>query len=402
MKKNIAFIDHPFHRKTRSSDFFVDILRKDFEVDLYYAETDSRDLIKSIADKAYDLVVCWQTEFCAPYFLMRGIRVVCLPMYDGVANAPDIYWIGMKQARFISFSKALHLRLTSLGIESFYFQYYNVKHVPVPQAKFEEGLRFFFWQRRPEQGLTYAFAQELSSRLQSREKVLADFDVTLHVHNAPDTEQADEWEPVGCDSVSYFTDDAQSYKEALARSNVYICPRFSEGIGLSMIEALARGMLVVAHNEPTANEYIIDGVNGILLNYDDIIRKNAAGKALIEVNAAKVAHNARENYLKGVERWNSSVNDIRFLVKSTPKPDLREKETALADKYLYAVKFASRRFSKFIRQLKKLRRRGMTGAEASTLSFGDLAKESLRRGMLTGVLVRLAERKKRRRRRRGR
>ncbi|PYG57397.1 glycosyltransferase [Rhizobium sp. UGM030330-04] len=400
MKKSIAFIDHPFHRKTRSSNFFVDILQKDFDVDIYYAETDSRDLIKSIADKEYELVVCWQTEFCAPYFLMRGIRVVCIPMYDGVANVPDIYWIGMKQARFVSFSKALHLRLTSLGIESFYFQYYNVKHVPVPQANFGDGLRFFFWQRRPEQGLTYAFAQEIASGIHAREKALSNLDLAMHVHNAPDTEAPDDWEPVGCDSVSYFTDDALGYKEALVRCNVYICPRFSEGIGLSMIEALARGMLVIAHDEPTANEYIVDGVNGILLDYEDIIRGSVRSKTIIDVNVEKVAHNAREYYLKGVERWNASVNDIRFLIKSTPKPDLRDKEIALADNYLYAVKFASRRFPKFIRRLKKLRRRGMTGTEASKLSFSDLFKESLRRGVLTGVFVRLLERKKRRRRRR--
>ena len=34
--EKIAFIDLQFHKKTKSSDFFQDILKKEFDVDVFY------------------------------------------------------------------------------------------------------------------------------------------------------------------------------------------------------------------------------------------------------------------------------------------------------------------------------------------------------------------------------
>lgn len=144
MKKLIAFLDHPFHQKTRSSNFFIDLLKEDHDVDVFYVEDDPRDLVRLVADRGYELVVCWQTEYCAPYFLMRGMRVLCIPMFDGVAKMPDIYWQSMRQARFINFSRSLHNKLTSLGIESYHFQYYSANHLDSPHLFSKTDLSFSF------------------------------------------------------------------------------------------------------------------------------------------------------------------------------------------------------------------------------------------------------------------
>ena len=56
--------------------------------------------------------------------------------------------------------------------------------------------------------------------------------------------------------------------EVLSSCNIYIAPRELEGIGLSFLEAMAMGKVIIASNNPTMNEYIIHNQNGYL--YDII------------------------------------------------------------------------------------------------------------------------------------
>lgn len=186
---------------------------------------------------------------------------------------------------------------------------------------------------------------------------------TIHVHNAPDIEDPADWEPFGCSSLSYFSNDGASYRQALSRSNVFICPRFTEGIGMAMLEALSKGMLVIAHDEPTANEYISHRVNGILLNF-----RALTDVSLKPIDPLAIGAAARKFYIQGVESWISRIGEIRFLVKTTPRPDLRSRETAMADDFLRSLKSSRRKPKLFLRELKILRRKGLTGRENSAVS----------------------------------
>jgi hypothetical protein len=362
-KPKVAFLDHPFHQKTGSSNFFVDFISEDFDVDVFYYEPDPRAVMREIAQAGYDIVVCWQTEFCAPYFLMRGLRVVCIPMYDGVANAPDSYWLAMRQARFINFSRVLHRRLQGLGIESYHFQYFK-KPVEVDQEISFEALHAFFWQRRPEYGLDYKFAKRL----------VGDCVASLHIHNAPDTLKAEDWKPGPGYTVSVFTETGESYREALAKSNVYICPRHTEGIGMAMLEALSRGMCVIAHDAPTANEYIDSGTNGILVDYDSKshLSTNRRGPLYLDKEKAqRLGRAARENYLLGYREWLETKKMIPFLIHSAPQPDLSAGEMSMAEKYLNVARYAPRDFGVYLRAVGRLQARGMTGYEYSTMRLMD-------------------------------
>jgi hypothetical protein len=373
-KHVIAFLDHPFHLRTRSTKFFVDALAREFDVHVFYIESDPRAQMQEIVDAGYDQIVCWQTEYCAPFFLMRGMRVTCIPMYDGVATLPDWYWLPMRQARFINFSEALHARLKRLGIETYHFKYFGIPKLDIPQASFEE-LRAFFWQRRPEEELSYKFAGRLVGGVAT----------SLHIHNAPDSEPSEDWQPDRTHTVSYFTETGASYLEALARSNVFICPRYTEGIGMAMLEAMARGMCVIAHNEPTATEYIVNGVNGLLVDYRAHIRfergdKRTRGKYILNTRLAEqIGRKAREFYLEGCREWQDSKAMVLFYVHSTPKPDLSKTDVAMADNYLHACKYALRDVQKFLSILLRLERRGLTGIERSSLSLRDQLKFHVRR-----------------------
>ncbi|GLQ54970.1 glycosyltransferase [Devosia nitrariae] len=375
-KPALAFIGHPFHTKTRSNNFFIEILKREFDVHVFYIEPDPRALMEEIANAGYELVVCWQTEFCAPYFLMRGLRVVCVPMFDGVERAPDWYWLTMRQARFISFSQELHRNLRRLNLESYSFRYYGHSVLEVPQAKFD-GLRAFFWQRRPEEGVHYKFVRHL----------LGDVVDALHVHNAPDRAKPEDWEPDNAATVSHFNDDGSAYRQALEKANVFVCPRHTEGIGMSMIEALARGMCVVAHNKATANEYIVDGVNGLLIDFAQQPKFKSAPSAftrkkelLLDVAIAeRLGQKAREMYLAGYRAWLEDEPRIPLLVMSAPKADLDASDRNFADTYLSICKFAHRDFGRFLFELLRLRRRGLQGHEAASVTMADQIAWSLKR-----------------------
>ncbi|QXZ80905.1 glycosyltransferase [Rhizobium sp. L51/94] len=359
----IAFLDHPFHKKTKSSNFFIDILSKEFDVHVFYLEGDPREMMRELGDSNYETVICWQTEFCAPYFLMRGKRVVCVPMYDGVANAPDWYWLPMRQARFVNFSRTLHQRHRALGIESIYVKYFGTAK-DHEQATFET-LRGIFWQRRPQEGLDSRFARRVLGRVVDE----------LHIHNAPDTEDALEWEPQDDATVSYFTREGNTYREALKSSNVFLCPRRTEGIGHPLIEAMARGMCIVAHNLPTANEYIVDGVNGILIDYDNPSSFEALSpRRLSNSRAEKLGKQARSTYLRGRNEWQKSENSLPYFVQTVPEPDFTEKDVSFADRYLKISRYAHSDFYRYLHELLNLQRSGLLGSEASSLSLREIIK----------------------------
>jgi glycosyltransferase involved in cell wall biosynthesis len=55
------------------------------------------------------------------------------------------------------------------------------------------------------------------------------------------------------------------YLAILEKARVFVAPRRWEGIGLSSLEAMSRGIPVVGLASPTLNEYIENGVTGVLI-----------------------------------------------------------------------------------------------------------------------------------------
>ena len=61
-----------------------------------------------------------------------------------------------------------------------------------------------------------------------------------------------------------WVDARQDYLKYLNQANIFIAPRAAEGVGLSFVEALARGCAVFAYDAPTMNEYITHKADGFL------------------------------------------------------------------------------------------------------------------------------------------
>ncbi|MEM0898844.1 MAG: glycosyltransferase [Pseudomonadota bacterium] len=300
MIQKIAFIDHHFHQFTKSSHFFQELLREKFEVDVFFAAVDIHNMVVEIADAGYDAVVCWQTEYLCPFFVRRGISTIGIPMWDGVCTLSDAYWHSLTGTKFICFSSDLYERITSCGHTALHVQYMKDPANFPQQTDFDE-LRVVFWQRLPEHGLNGQFVRNVIQDAGS-----------IHIHNAPDCSDPSE-HPINFGSVSFFDPTRNHYAKALDRSNVLICPRFTEGIGMAMIEGLTRGMCVIANDEGTHTDYITNWVDGVFVDY----RKAIMGSVDLPLSpelARELGENARVRAFEAYDAWKQSESNIQTFV----------------------------------------------------------------------------------------
>lgn len=308
----ILFVDHAMHKLTTSSLFFVDILKSRFDVDVAFL--DPSDLTEQKVDEFdkaqnwsdYDLVIAWQHEAVAAIASQHRIPIVIVPMYDASANMGKPQWRLYDDCSMLNFSYTLHTRTKPVIPHQKYIQYFPdpAKYRPVNH---EDGVRVFFWMRRPED-----LGLEGVVRL-----VRGGFD-TIHVHTKADGSDVapplPDWTASYNITSSHWFEDRADFDALLDNYNVMVCPRMSEGIGMLMLEALARGMCVIAHREPTHTEYIADNVNGYLFDRHgysppDIRRRGHLGAM------------ARRGVEVGHQRWQESLKELpEFLLAAAMRP----------------------------------------------------------------------------------
>ncbi|KAA8607352.1 glycosyltransferase [Salipiger aestuarii] len=288
--KKIIFIDHIYHSKTRSSNFFQDILQDRFDLHTIFVDPGSYDLDALIAEIEQAVVpgavvYVWQLDFLAPLLLAMNLPVVCSPMFDGSGGLPALHWDLLRGVRFVNFSLRLHEAARGGGAKSLHAKFFPKPRAPID---FGTGLRGFFWRRRPEHRVD----------LQLVDQIFGSALTSLHIHDVPDT-PAGEAIPLNTDGLRYpvtrsvWFDDPAEMQQVMDRCNFYIGPRLTEGIGMGFLEAMASGMLVAANDAPTHDEYISNGLNGILFNTSS----QDVGQLPNAQTLAKSAHHTvREGY----------------------------------------------------------------------------------------------------------
>ncbi|MBT51992.1 MAG: hypothetical protein CMF72_00960 [Mameliella sp.] len=270
----ICYIGHEYHRKTASTNFMADLLEAG-ATEFHRRDTlpDPATLaafdLDALADENYDLICVFQIEMLAKAIAERRLtkRLVFVPMFDGARMLSDDYWQTMAardDVRVINFSSTLHHRVASLGVNSFFFRFYPqpVTHPVWDRLKKPRPPKAFFWQRtdRP----SWATVKTLVDGMP---------DLPFHLHLAGDpslraavdveAEQAER--PL---TVSTWFDKASDYRQIVEGCDIYVAPREFEGIGMSFLEAMAAGKCVIAPDNPTMNEYITHGINGLLYDVD--------------------------------------------------------------------------------------------------------------------------------------
>jgi len=309
----IGFVGHSHHQVTRSSNFFLEVLQRIGTVHCLWDDTwrgeKATDPSPLIADA--DLVVVWQSVRYAQLLARRGHRnVVYVPMYDAAKALRRSFWSALKDIKVLNFSSALHQRVQSLGAaQSAYFQYFPDPAAHTPVTDFTT-LRAFFWQR-----------QQRPSWDDVRGLMPPGCFTSVHLHQAVDPGVPLPQPPSASDREAFTLEVTQWLPERsdllrrLASSNVYFAPRLDEGIGLAFLEAMAMGMAVCAHDRPTHNEYIVDGVNGFLYRLGETRHPDWS-------RAESIGRRARTMVAEGYARWQlDQARLVDFL--TDPQPSRR-------------------------------------------------------------------------------
>jgi len=301
---NVAFLANSFHlSKTKSANFFIDLLQESFG---NVAVIPNKDAWLEIPKKTWDLIVVWQHRYPPKELEAFGAKnIVLVPMYDDTPLDRE-FWEQYRAFKVFCFSSTIEKRLIAYGLSAWGSQYFPDSTL-WPQVDWSHGLRAFFWPRTRK--IDWKVVQRLIGDTAFEH---------IHIHWTPDV-HGDVPSPIseaakrsGSIEVSSWFRDAQDYRTALARSNVFFASRVAEGIGMSFLEAMAMGLCVVAPNAPTMNEYIQNGVNGLLYDPEnpkplDFSRAHELGKA------------ARLSVQKGRDAWTASKKEIvSFLSEPAP------------------------------------------------------------------------------------
>jgi hypothetical protein len=300
MCARIAYVDHSYHRRTRSTLFLPDaLIRRGHRVDIFWDEKwigGESVLWETVAD--HDVVIMFQSYCPTDDRTFRSLHpnVVYVPMHDqfgfpsNSATNLSAFWEPFQGSKVLSFSASVHMLATGFGIVTHQAQYHP--EVPPAPERPPDGLHGFFWLRRQaELGWNMVRALVGSTRFDS-----------FHVHVVGDPGFPDPQAPPPEDvdayriTVSAWFDRRSELDDILRRVNVYFAPRLAEGIGQSFLEAMSRGQCVVAPDGPTMNEYIVHGVNGLL--YDP--------RVPAPLDFSEVAHlgqEARRGMTAGRRRW---------------------------------------------------------------------------------------------------
>lgn len=297
MKKRILYLDLPYHKKTKSSVFVLDLLKKYYDVDVYYYEP-TLNIVREmheILNIEYDFLVCWQV-MPEDYVLshINYNRGVFFPMYDNVVGMPEEIWERFRGFLIISFSRELYRYLLSKGFLAKYIQYF-----PMPPHREIENWghmdSLFFWQRVNNIDADYIL--DMCAGLGLRK---------IYLHNAVDP--GHEFKEItysgGYDIVySSWFKEKKDMLDVMGKAAYYAAPRMYEGIGMSFLEAMALGRCVIAPDYPTMNEYIVDGETGLLYHYD-------RPQLLSSFDVRKIQKNAFEYISEGYMRWTQDKNQI--------------------------------------------------------------------------------------------
>ncbi|WP_081643408.1 glycosyltransferase [Sphingobium bisphenolivorans] len=311
----ICYVGHKFHKRTKSCEFFLQILQSIGSVDEFFYSPDEpsesdREIITELSTSKYDCYIFYQAERIAEKLAPLGLgRFVIVPMYDGAIGLPASFWRSFVDAQFISFSRAHHEELQRIGCKTAYFQYF-----PEPQSSlgytFTGDLSGFFWERRPGQEPSFQTVVKLARHLGLQH---------LHVHAAPDfgitgsgrLNWPDRFEFAGLEvTLSRWFEDRAEFNRLVERSHFFFAPRALEGIGMSFVEAMSRGQIVVAPDLPTMNEYLRHETTGLL--YD--IGKTYSSSRLSPKVLETISQAAQRKVERGHEDWMSDQDRLKSII----------------------------------------------------------------------------------------
>lgn len=199
-----------------------------------------------------------------PFDVLRSHpkQVSWIPMWDSVRHyAPD-FWPGVPHnIRIVAFADAVARQTRAVGLNTLRLQYFSDPDT-LPPADWSRERVAFYWNRT---GLVSpGFLRRWCAALRiDRLLFKPELDPFINPNiyfTLP--------ERLGNTRVEVIphTERREDFFRLTEPANIVLAPRTSEGIGLTFIEALARGCAVFGFNAATMNEYIQHGQTGYLFS----------------------------------------------------------------------------------------------------------------------------------------
>ena len=255
----ILYITYDFNfKKTGSSRFFYDYLCENFEVDTISPDAENTIPYEQINEKDYTAIISFY--FYADFSKIKCPNKIFVPMYDGFAFSFKKVQ-ELQNVKVINFCLYFHKLCKLFGLKSFYIKYY-------PELEYQQTERdkLFYWQRRE---------TSFSKISKCFSDNVADIGIKSTIlHSATDGSQkffppTEEEKRKFNITITNWFENKDDLIKLLDQSKYYIAPRKQEGIGLSFLDAMSHGCVIIAHNDCTMNEYIQNGVNGYLVDFDN-------------------------------------------------------------------------------------------------------------------------------------
>jgi hypothetical protein len=320
--KRCLFVGHNYHKTTLSSNFFIKLLKKKYIVDYFWTTPFMVSIdIQNIKDlnREYDIIIFWQTMPSVNILKdLQHKNIILIPMYDNDLNITYNNWREYNEYKFILFSKHLYNKLTFLGNKNLLYLQYAPKIIKHKSKNITKKPKVFFWQRK--KYMDFEFIKKILDFKQID---------SIHIHmmkNEFSYPSKKDIEKYNITFSSWFETKNEMY-DFLKSYDVFIAPRFYEGIGMSFLEAMAMGKCVIASNLPTMNEYIKDKKNGLL--FDPIEPKKVNLK-----NYKKIGKNAKKTIKKIYKQWKKEKKNIYDFIEKKPKKSNLKKINLKLDKKL--------------------------------------------------------------------
>ncbi len=300
MKQKLAYIDHSFHKKTKSTYFLRDILRDHFDiVDIWDESWNGGEKISAtqINSQNFDYVLFFQSFLPLCELKKIKAKIIWVPMYDGVVQLGNSFWMELStiSIKILSFSKKISEITANHKLDTLSVQYFiNPEDLPmvVDYAK----KKVFFWQRT---NFSFSDVKKIIGNQEINQFILKLDPDPGYKASFPIKEDIEKYNI----KIIQETLSKEEYTSLLKESNLFISPRKYEGIGMSFIEAMTMGLSVVAIDKPTMNEYIRNDKNGYLVDPNKL-------REIDFSTFKKNGINAREGCLIGYEKWKNSHGEI--------------------------------------------------------------------------------------------
>jgi len=252
----------------------------------------------------------------------RG-KVVWLPMWDQAQGYEQEWWNNLpKNVYVVGFSKPVRQKAKNAGLQLVSLQYFKNPR-GLPPAKWSDGGIIFYWNRTGMIGPT--FLEKFCTAVGAREiYFLGQIDPRIESNKYYEL-----YGKLGNTRVINIKPASQnSFLNTTSKANIVIAPRTSEGVGMTFLEAMARGCGVLAYDAPTMNEYIKHERNGLLLHnkrygiFDNLFgRSNSDSHSgtpyylsddqpwnkIASVNFERLGQNARAEHVLGFNQWQESI-----------------------------------------------------------------------------------------------